>query len=103
MKKQKWKMKKEKAKNVQINEPKERKMLNREEITKIVSILSNGGFDEESGKDYSDEELDQLADYFKKNIPNAHGIELIFFPERCGFNTNDPTIEEIVDKAMKEE
>ena len=75
MKKQKWKMKKEKAKNVQINEPKERKMLNREEITKIVSILSNGGFDEESGKDYSEDELCQLAMYFEKNIPNCSGDE----------------------------
>lgn len=78
-------------------------MLSREEITKIVSIFLNGGFDEESGKDYSDEELDQLAEYFGKNIPNSHGIALIFFPDRCGFDTDEPTIEEIVDKAMQEE
>ena len=78
-------------------------MLNREEITKIVSILSNGGFDEESGKDYSEDELCQLTMYFEKNIPNSHGTDLIYYPELCGFNTNDPTIEEIVDKAMKEE
>ena len=75
------------------------KRLSREELIKIVTILTNGGYDEETGTDYSEREIERLVNIFEDNVPHPRAVDLIFNPDEVDF-TDDATPEEIVDFAL---
>lgn len=81
---------------------KEKTEMERQELINLVEILSNGGMDSKTGKQYSEKEYDRLMELFERNIKNKNGSDLLFYPEDCGL-PSDATVEEIVDKAMEDE
>lgn len=70
-----------------------------EELIKLVKIISNAGFDVDTGKKYNEKEIDRLVEIFEENIPHPGGSDLIFYPDLCGL-PNDASPEEIVDAAL---
>lgn len=75
--------------------------MSREELINLVKIIMAGGEDENTGKSYTESELDKLIVLFEKSIPNKNGSDLIFYPNLCGLS-GDPTAEEIVEAALHE-
>jgi len=75
--------------------------MSREELINLVKIIMAGGEDENTGKSYTESELDKLVVLFEKRIPNKNGSDLIFYPNLCGLS-GDPTAEEIVEAALHE-
>lgn len=74
--------------------------MEREELIDLVRVLCEGGYDEKNNKQYSEKEFERLVELFEKNIPNECGADLIFYPKLCGLSS-EPTVEEIVDKALE--
>jgi len=75
------------------------KKMSKEELLKLVKIISNAGLDEDTGKKYSEKEIDRLVEVFEENISHPGGADLIFYPELCGLS-NDVSPEEIVCVAL---
>jgi len=53
----------------------------------------------------SDEEHTKLLHLFDRNVPHPHGSTLFFYPEKFNARRDDlskynPTVEEVVDKAL---
>lgn len=75
--------------------------MSREELINLVKIIMADGEDENTGKRYTESEIDKLVVLFEKSIPNKNGSDLIFYPNLCGLS-EDPTAEEIVEAALHE-
>lgn len=73
--------------------------MSREELLKLVRIISNAGLDEETGKKYNEKEIDRLVEIFEENIPHPGGSDLLFYPELCGL-PNDVSPEKMLDVAL---
>lgn len=76
--------------------------LNREELIKLVNIIMNGGEDESTGKEYSEDEIDRMIEVFEESIKSSYGSDLIFYPDSCGLSA-EATAEEIVNAGLSEE
>ena len=50
--------------------------MSREELINLVKIIMAGGEDENTGKSYTESELDKLVVLFEKSIPNKNGSDL---------------------------
>ena len=75
--------------------------LNREELIKLVKIIMNGGEDEFTGKEYSEDEIDRMIEVFEESIKSPYGSDLIFYPDSCGLSP-EATAEEIVNAGLIE-
>lgn len=75
--------------------------MNREELLNLVKIIMAAGEDENTGKRYTESEVDKLVVLFEKSIPNKNGSDLIFYPDLCGL-PEEATAEEIVEAALHE-
>lgn len=73
--------------------------MSKEDLLKLLKIITNAGYDEETGKKYSEKEIDRLVEIFEENIPHPGGSDLIFYPELCGLKI-DASPEEIVECAL---
>ena len=76
--------------------------LSREELIELVETIQTV-FDKKTGKYLTEEEHTALVVKFKQSIKHPGGSDLIYYPELVeGFpKDRDPTVEEIVDMAMK--
>lgn len=77
-----------------------RNKLSQEDLIRLVRIIMNAGEDEETGKEYTEDEIDRMIEIFEDNIISAHGSDLIFYPESCGLS-EDATAEDIVMAALR--
>lgn len=73
--------------------------LSREELLELVEAIINE-YDKNTKKELSEEEHAALVVKFKKGIKHKRGSDLIYYSEDVGLSSN-PTVEEIVDLAMK--
>ena len=73
--------------------------LSREELVDLVETVISM-HDKKTGKLLTEEEHHALVMKFKKGINNPGGTDLIYYPELVGLSAN-PTVDEIVDLAMK--
>jgi len=73
--------------------------LSREELIDLVeSIISVK--DKKTGRGLTEKEHTALVVKFAKGINHPGGSDLIYYPELVGL-PNEPTVDEIVDLAMK--
>ena len=54
----------------------------------------------------AEKEIDEMYDLFSKSVPHPNGANLFFYPENYNARRDDlskynPTIEEVVDKALR--
>lgn len=75
--------------------------LSREDLVDLVDSIINI-YDKKHKRELTEEEHVALVVKFIKGINHPGGSDLIFYPELVGLPQN-PTIEEIVDLAMKGE
>lgn len=73
--------------------------LSRAELVDLVETIISVQ-DKKTGRQLTEEEHDKLVEKFKKEINHPGGSDLIYYPELVGLPA-EPTIEEIVDLAMK--
>lgn len=73
--------------------------LSREELVDLVETIMND-YDKKTKKNLTEEEHAALLLKFKKGINHPKSSDLIYYPELVGLPKN-PTIEEIVELAMK--
>ena len=73
--------------------------MSRDELLKLVKGIVTMT-EEETGRKYTEKEIDRTVQIFSRNIVSALGSDLIFYPDDCGLPAN-PTIEEIVDRALQ--
>ncbi|MDE6620187.1 MAG: bacteriocin immunity protein [Lachnospiraceae bacterium] len=73
--------------------------LSREELVDLVETIMSV-HDKKTGRLLSEEEHCALVVKFKKGINHPGGSDLIYYPELVGL-PDEPTVDEIVDLAMK--
>lgn len=73
--------------------------LTREELIDLVEAIINM-YDKNTNKELTEEEQVALVVKFKKGINHPGGSDLIFYSEDVGLSS-DPTVDEIVELAMK--
>lgn len=73
--------------------------MSRTELIRIVEIIMNGGYDEQSNKQLSEIEVDRLVGIFTENSACPYGSDLIFYPNLCNL-PDGMTAKEIVDFAL---
>ncbi len=73
--------------------------LSREEIIDLVEMIMSV-HDKKTGKLLTEEEHCMLIAKFKRGINHPGGSDLIYYPELVGLS-KEPTIDEIVDLAIK--
>nr|WP_304059791.1 bacteriocin immunity protein [Enterocloster clostridioformis] len=74
--------------------------LSRQELIDLVELIVSGGYDKTTGKKCTEDEHVKMVVKFEKNINHPGGSDLIYYPELVGLPKN-PTVEEIVDLAIK--
>lgn len=74
--------------------------LSREELVDLVEEIMTIR-DKNTGKILSEEEHHALVIKFKRSIKHPGGTDLIYYPELVGL-PKEPTVDEIVDLAMKD-
>lgn len=73
--------------------------LSREELVDLVETIINM-YDKHTKKVFTEKEHVALVVKFEKGIKHPGGSDLIYYPELVGLSSN-PTIDEIVDLAIK--
>lgn len=73
--------------------------LSREDLVDLVDSIINV-YDKKTKKELTEKEHVALVVKFRKGINHPGGSDLIYYPELVGLPKN-PTIEEIVDLALK--
>lgn len=73
--------------------------MTREELVELVETIRTVR-DQKTNRVLSEEEHHSLVLKFKKNIKHPGGSDLIYYPELVGLPP-EPTVDEIVDLAMK--
>lgn len=73
--------------------------LSREDLLELVEAIISE-YDKNTKKELTEEEHAALVVKFKKGINHKRGSGLIYYSEDVGLSS-DPTVEEIVDLAMK--
>ncbi|MDE6219715.1 MAG: bacteriocin immunity protein [Lachnospiraceae bacterium] len=73
--------------------------LSREELVDLVETIMSV-HDKKTGRLLSEEEHCALVVKFRKGINHPGGSDLIYYPELVGL-PDEPTVDEIVDLAMK--
>lgn len=71
--------------------------MRREELIKLGKKIVNC--------EGTEEEIDAMYDLFSSNVPHPNGANLFYYPEKYNARRDDisqynPTIEEVVDKAL---
>lgn len=74
--------------------------LSRQELIDLVECIINGGYDKLTGKKCTEDEHVKMVVKFINSINHPGGSDLIYYPESVGLSKN-PTVEEIVDLAIK--
>ena len=74
--------------------------MTREELYDLVETIITM-YDKKTEKKLTEKEHIELVVKFKKCINHPGGTDLIYYPELVGLSS-DPTIDEIVDLAMRE-
>ena len=74
--------------------------LSRDEIADLVEAITSMR-DKETGRILTEEEHHALVIKFKRGINHPGGTDLIFYPQLVGL-PKEPTIDEIVNLAMKD-
>ena len=74
--------------------------LSRDELVDLVEAIMSMR-DKETGRILTEEEHHALVIKFKRGISHPGGTDLIFYPQLVGL-PKEPTIDEIVDLAMKD-
>mgnify|MGYP003296290448 CR=1 FL=1 len=73
--------------------------MTREELFDLVETIITM-YDKKTEKKLTEKEHIELVVKFKRSINHPGGTDLIYYPELVGLSS-DPTIDEIVDLAMK--
>ncbi|MDE6700103.1 MAG: bacteriocin immunity protein [Acetatifactor sp.] len=73
--------------------------LSREELVDLVETIMSV-HDKKTGRLLTEEEHHALVIKFKKGIKHPGGSDLIYYPQLVGL-PKEPTVDEIVDLAMK--
>lgn len=73
--------------------------MTRQELVDLVEAITTM-YDKKTQKNLSDEEHFALVVKFKRSVNHPRSTDLIFYPELVGLPPN-PTVDEIVDLAMK--
>lgn len=73
--------------------------LSREDLVDLVEMITTVR-DKDTGERLSQAEHDALVMTFEKNINHPGGTDLLFYPQLVGLPP-EPTVDEIVDLAMK--
>lgn len=74
--------------------------LSRQELIDLVECIVSGGYDKSTGEKCSEDEHVRMVVKFRNSINHPGGSDLIYYPELVGLPKN-PTVEEIVDLAIK--